>query len=38
VVRHSFATAEVRDALQPVIGLERFNAGPASAVDFDPVP
>ena len=23
---------------QPVIGMERFNAGPASAVDYDPAP
>jgi len=38
VVRHSFAIAKVRDALKPVIGMERFNAGPASAVDFDPAP
>ena len=38
ILRDAFATTEVRDVLQPVIGMERFNAGPASAVDYDPAP
>ena len=38
ILRDAFATKQVRNALKPVIGMERFNAGPASAVDFDPVP
>jgi hypothetical protein len=33
VLRTSFATADVRDALRPVIGIEQFGAGPLSAAD-----
>ena len=36
VLRDAFSTKEVRKALRPVIGIERFNAGPRSAVDFSP--
>ena len=38
LLRDAFATKKVRKALQPVIGMERFNAGPLSAVDYDPGP
>ena len=33
VVRTSFSTPQVREALQPVIGIETFGAGPAGAGD-----
>jgi hypothetical protein len=33
VLRDAFATKDVRKALQPVIGLETFNAGPRDAAD-----
>jgi len=36
VLRDAFATKEVRKTLRPVIGIERFNAGPRSAIDFSP--
>jgi hypothetical protein len=38
VLRDAFATKQVRNALEPVIGMEQFNAGPLSAVDYDPAP
>ena len=38
LLRDAFATKQVRNVLKPVIGMERFNAGPASAVDYDPAP
>jgi hypothetical protein len=38
ILREAFATRQVRTVLKPVIGMERFNAGPASAVNFDPAP
>ena len=38
ILRDAFATNQVRDILQPVIGMERFNAGPRSAIDYDPAP
>jgi Putative glucoamylase/Protein of unknown function (DUF3131) len=38
VLRDAFATKDVRNVLEPVIGMERFNAGPLSAVDYDPAP
>ena len=38
LLRDAFATNQVRDILQPVIGMERFNAGPRSAIDYDPAP
>ena len=38
ILRNAFATADVRDVLQPVIGIERFHAGPRSAIDYDPAP
>jgi hypothetical protein len=38
ILRDAFATKQVRNVLKPVIGMERFNAGPASAVDYDPAP
>ena len=36
VLRDAFATKDVRKALRPVIGMERFNAGPREAIDFSP--
>ena len=36
LLRDAFATKQVRIVLKPVIGMERFNAGPLSAVDYDP--
>ena len=33
VLRESFATKEFRKALQPVMGMETFNAGPRAAAD-----
>jgi hypothetical protein len=33
ILRDSFATREFRQAIRPVIGMERFNAGPRSAAD-----
>ncbi len=33
MLRNAFATKDVRKALQPVIGLETFNAGPRDAAD-----
>jgi hypothetical protein len=33
VLRNAFATKSVREALQPVIGMETFNAGPRDAAD-----
>jgi hypothetical protein len=33
ILRDSFATKEFRKVLQPVIGLETFNAGPRAAAD-----
>ena len=36
VLRDAFATKDVRKALQPIINLETFNAGPRRAADFDP--
>jgi hypothetical protein len=33
VLRDAFATKSVRKALQPVIGMETFNAGPRDAAD-----
>jgi hypothetical protein len=33
VLRTAFATKAFRNALQPVIGMETFNAGPRDAVD-----
>ena len=38
ILRDAFATKQVRNALKPVIGMETFNAGPASAADYDPAP
>ena len=38
ILRDAFATKQVRNVLKPVIGMERFNAGPASAVNYDPAP
>ena len=38
ILRESFATKDVRKVLQPIIGMERFNAGPRSAIDFAPAP
>jgi hypothetical protein len=38
IIRDAFATAEVREVLQPVIGIERFHSGPRSAIDYDPAP
>ena len=38
ILRDSFATKDVRKVLRPIIGMERFNAGPRSAIDFAPVP
>ena len=38
LLRDAFATKQVRNVLKPVIGMERFNAGPRSAVDYDPAP
>jgi hypothetical protein len=38
ILRDAFATKEVRRVLKPVIGMERFNAGPLSAVEYDPAP
>jgi hypothetical protein len=38
LLRDAFATKKVRNALKPVIGMERFNAGPLSAVDYAPEP
>ncbi len=38
LLRDAFATKEFRKALKPVIGIERFNSGPRSAVDYDPAP
>ncbi len=38
ILRESFATKDVRKVLQPIIGMERFNAGPRSAIDFAPEP
>ena len=38
VLRSAFATKEFRRVLKPVIGMERFNAGPISAADFSPMP
>jgi hypothetical protein len=36
LLREAFATKQVRNALKPVIGMERFNAGPESAIDYSP--
>ncbi len=36
VLRDAFATKEFRKVLRPVIGMERFNAGPRSAADYTP--
>jgi hypothetical protein len=36
ILRDAFATKEVRKVLRPVIGMERFNAGPRSSVDYTP--
>jgi hypothetical protein len=33
MLREAFATKEFRKELQPIIGMERFNAGPRSAAD-----
>jgi hypothetical protein len=33
VLRDAFATKSVRNALQPIIGMETFGAGPRSAAD-----
>ena len=33
VLRDAFATKEFRKALQPVMGMETFNAGPRAAAD-----
>ena len=38
ILRDAFATKQVRNVLAPVIGMEQFNAGPPSAVDYDPAP
>jgi len=38
VLRDAFATKEFRKVLRPVIGMERFNAGPRNAADFSPMP
>ena len=38
LLRDAFATEEVREELEPLIGMERFNVGPRSAVDYDPAP
>jgi hypothetical protein len=38
LLRDAFATKAVRNVLKPVIGMERFNAGPASAADYAPAP
>jgi hypothetical protein len=38
LMRDAFATEEVREVLEPLIGMERFNVGPRSAVDYDPAP
>ena len=38
ILRDAFATKQVRNVLAPVIGMEQFNAGPLSAVDYDPAP
>jgi hypothetical protein len=36
ILRDAFATKEFRKVLRPVIGMERFNAGPRSAADYTP--
>ena len=33
VLREAFATKKFRNALQPVIGMETFSAGPLDAAD-----
>ena len=33
VLRNAFATKAFRNALQPVIGMETFNAGPRDVAD-----
>jgi hypothetical protein len=38
ILRDAFATEQVRDVLAPVIGMEQFNAGPLSAVNYAPAP
>jgi hypothetical protein len=38
ILRDAFATKKVRNVLKPVIGMERFNAGPLSAADYNPAP
>jgi hypothetical protein len=38
ILRDAFATKEVRKVLRPVIGIETFNAGPRSAIEFSPTP
>ena len=38
VLRDAFATKEVRKVLRPIMGMERFNAGPRSAIDYSPTP
>lgn len=34
ILRDAFATKEFRKELQPIVGMERFNAGPRSAADL----
>jgi hypothetical protein len=38
ILRDAFATKEVRKVLRPVIGIETFNAGPRSAIEYSPTP
>jgi hypothetical protein len=38
ILRDAFATKDFERVLQPVVGMERFNAGPVSAIDYSPTP
>ncbi|HET9455777.1 MAG TPA: glucoamylase family protein [Candidatus Limnocylindrales bacterium] len=38
ILRDAFATKDVRKVLRPIMGMEQFNAGPRSAIDYSPTP